>query len=181
MNKLVSCAVVVAALSSAAGAASITRADFEVSAGGTIVGGVEQITVGAGPELVIPGVLNSSFSFDLTPTGLLTLTIDLGGNDIVGAQTNWTVENVVFDTPATITGFSFVSGDQANVAGSSFSDTGFVVNVEDFATNGVPLRTFTFQATITDAEPTTAIPLPASLPLLLAGLGGLAVMRRLAR
>ena len=156
-------------------AVSITEADFEYifdSFQGSEVD-ADNVMPGPGPEAEYPGANDSLNSIDLTPGGLVTIDFDLGTATQVGAPVRWEITNIEFDMDTEITGVTQLTGDPALLSSVSFAPDAITIGLVNFEVPpNDPTQSWSFQADF------QTVPLPAALPLLLAGLGGLALVGR---
>lgn len=138
-----------------------TSVPFAIALNGETPAGPVSAVVGNGAKLIADQ--NPEFNLDLDETSV-TITYDMNGAPSVGTSTTWAVSG--FDD--TVLGFSFTSGNVALIDDLGFDAYGFFFDFVNIAQADGDVNVFEF-ALNTDASAT--VPLPASIVLLLGGLG----------
>ena len=166
----------VLALSAPALAAPLTGAEFTASqANNHFTFDPESFVVGPGIDITAEEFSNDIFSFDFDEDGVLAVSLSTEYDESSYHGAAPLVFTDVTGSIAPITGFSLLTSEYAGI---TQDDLGFSDNQLTFDFNDVPFSSGDiFTAQISVAEP-NVIPLPATLPLLGAGLGLLALRRR---
>jgi len=170
ITKVLSATALMTCLATVGSAATFNgdTADFELFADG--FGSAFQSTALINTDIEVDFL--PSFAIDVE--GLtLSITFDLGTEPELGAETTINVSDLDADDGSRIVGLSQTGGNARLVSGTSTRHNSVSVDFFNFTSAQSPgSQTFEF------VIETAAIPLPASLPLMLLGFGALAMNRR---
>ncbi|WP_425410459.1 VPLPA-CTERM sorting domain-containing protein [Hyphococcus sp.] len=122
-------------------------------------------TVGAGPEFTVDDGFTrilADFSDDM-----LEISVEILDDSIIGiADLEYTFDDLDFGPGLQIVGFDVLSNGFPGMPIITTTANGLVISFEEYDVNGLELRSFTGQFIVSE------VPLPAALPLFLAGLAG---------
>jgi hypothetical protein len=170
LTKVLSATALIACTATAGSAATFNGDTAQFQLSGTGIGVVfdNTTTIGTSVEAVVnPNVL---LDFDDTSFGI---TYDLTGAASVGVETQWIISDLDSDDGSFISNVTLVGGNARLVSGIGFTRDSITIDFFNFTSAQSPgSQTWEFAIT------TSAIPLPASLPLMLLGFGALAMNRR---
>lgn len=160
-------------LSSTASAADLSGAEMSLTAYAGFDISNPTFNVGPGVETTAD-YLTDTFTFDFTETGLLTVGYDGPYRTAFSSGFGQFVFTDIGDTIADFSAFTLLSSSTASFTQSKLNFTADTLRVNF---TGFYMETGTlFTAQIETAV--SAVPLPATLPALLLGIGGLATLRR---